>query len=65
MHRVKRLCAALSVSRSGFYAWRSRAENRRTLENRALLLEIRRVHTQSREAYGALKTWRGEEQSVS
>lgn len=58
MHRVECLCAALNVSRSGYYAWRSRAESRRTLENQALLLQIRRVHTEGREAYGALKTWR-------
>lgn len=58
MHRVERLCAALCVSRSGYYAWHSRTESRRTLENQALLLEIRRVHREHREAYGALKTWR-------
>ena len=55
-HRVERLCTALNVSRSGYYTWRSRPKSRRTLENKALLLEIRRVHTEHREACGALKT---------
>lgn len=58
MHRVERLCGAVGVSRSGYYAWRARPESRRARENRTLLLEIRRVHTQNREAYGAVKTWR-------
>jgi len=26
--------------------------------NRTLLLQIRRIHAQNREAYGAVKTWR-------
>lgn len=58
MHRVERLCAAVGVSRSGYYAWRSRPESRRAQENRTLLLQIRRIHTENREAYGAVKTWR-------
>ena len=44
---------ALSVSPSGFYAWRSRPESRRNIANRALLIDIRRVHAQHRERYGA------------
>jgi len=34
---VRVLCAALAVSPSGFYAWRSRPESVRTVENRTLL----------------------------
>ena len=56
--RVERLCAALGVSRSGYYAWRAAPESRRTRENRALLTRIQAVHTEAREAYGAVKTWR-------
>ena len=56
---VERLCAALSVSRSGYYAWRAAPESRRTRENRGLLTRIQAVHTEHREAYGAVKPWRG------
>ena len=50
---VRIMCDALSVSPSGFYAWRSRPESRRNIANRALLVDIRRVHAQHRERYGA------------
>jgi transposase InsO family protein len=56
--RVARWCAALGVSRSGYYAWRACPESRRARENRALLTRIQAVHTEAREAYGAVKTWR-------
>ena len=50
---VRIMCNALSVSPSGFYAWRSRPESPRNIANRALLVDIRRVHAQHRERYGA------------
>jgi putative transposase len=56
--RVERLCPALAVSRSGYYAWRSRPESGRVQANRILLQHIRTVHSEAREAYGAVKTWR-------
>jgi len=55
---VTRWCAALGVSRSGYYAWRRGPESRRTQENRALLTRIQPLHADTREAYGADKTWR-------
>ena len=55
---VDRMCRVLQVSRSGFYAWRGRGPSPRTMENRALLEEIRRIHLETKEAYGAVKTWR-------
>jgi transposase InsO family protein len=58
VHRVDHLCTAVGVSRSGYYAGRSRPESRRAQANRTLLLQIRRLHAESREAYGAVKTWR-------
>ena len=58
MHRVDHLCSATGVSRSGYYAWRSRPESRRASKNRTLLQQIRRLHVENREAYGAVKTWR-------
>jgi transposase InsO family protein len=48
----------LKVSRSGYYSWRSRKESKRSQHNRTLLVEIEKVHSQSREAYGAVKAWR-------
>jgi transposase InsO family protein len=50
---VRVMCDALSVSPSGFYAWRSRSESPRKIANRELLVDIRRVHAQHRERYGA------------
>ena len=50
---VRIMCDALSVSPSGFYAWRSRSESRRKIANRELLVDIRRIHAQHRERYGA------------
>jgi putative transposase len=50
---VRVICDALSVSPSGFYAWRSRPESPRKIANRVLLANIRRVHAQHRERYGA------------
>lgn len=54
---VAAMCRALKVSRSGFYEWRHRGPSPRARANLALLAEIRRVHQEHREAYGALKTW--------
>ena len=50
---VRVLCDALEVSASGYYAWRGRPESPRTVANRALLADIRRIHEQHRERYGA------------
>lgn len=56
--RITRLCRSLGVSRGGYYEWLGRPESRRASEDRQLLQHIRVVHTRSREAYGAYKTWR-------
>lgn len=56
--KLKRLCAALGVSRSGYYEWLGRPESLRATEDRALLDHVQSLHRQSREAYGAYKTWR-------
>ena len=50
---VRVMCEALSVSRSGYYVWRSRPGSARKIANRALLVDIRRVHAQHQERYGA------------
>jgi len=56
--RIAALCRVLRVSRSGFYEWRQRVPSPRVQANEHLLADIRRVHGEHREAYGALKTWR-------
>jgi len=48
----------MQVSPSGYYGWLSCPESRRARSDRELLAQIRRIHTESREAYGAVKTWR-------
>ena len=50
---VRVMCSVLQVSASGYYAWRGRPESARAKANRALLEDIRRVHTGSRRRYGS------------
>ena len=50
---VRRLCRVLSVSTSGYYAWRSRPPSVRAMQEAGLLLEIRRIHQHSRATYGS------------
>jgi putative transposase len=58
VHRVTRLCHALAVSRSGYYAWRNRGPSARALEDDQLAKRLRRLHQETREQYGAIKLWR-------
>lgn len=57
-HPIRRLCQALNVSRSGYYQWLTRKPSRRAQSDQRLLIRIRQVHRQSRENYGAVKTWK-------
>ena len=50
---VALMCRALAVSRSGFYAARSRPVAKRERENAELTGTIRRIHEESRKAYGS------------
>jgi putative transposase len=50
---VRVMCDAMGVSPAGYYALRSRPESPCKTANRALLTEIRRVHTTHRGRYGA------------
>jgi len=52
-YEVKALCAALQVSRSGYYAARGRAPSARYERQIMLTAEIRQIHMASRETYGA------------
>lgn len=47
------LCQALGVSRSGFYAWSTRAPSDRQLTDAWLIDQIREIHAENREVYGA------------
>jgi len=49
------MCRILMVSRSGYYAWRSRPESRRAAENRRLDEAIKDIYTASRKRYGSPK----------
>jgi putative transposase len=49
------MCQFLGVSRSGYYAWRSRPESQRAVDDRRLLNEIKRIHAASSGVYGAPK----------
>jgi len=53
IYPTKITCQVLGLSRSGYYAWRSRPDSARAREDAKLLDEIRRIHTESREIYGA------------
>jgi len=54
-HPILRLCLHLEVSASGYYDWQRRLSRpgQRAMEDQALAQEIGRIHTRSRETYGA------------
>ena len=47
------VCGALGVSRSGFYAWRTRAPSRRAQTDAQILVAVRTSFVQSDRTYGA------------
>jgi putative transposase len=53
LYPVAVTCRVLRLSRSGYYAWRSRALSARARADAELLSKIRRIHAGSRETYGA------------
>ena len=57
---VKRWCEVLNLSRSAYYAWvkRQQTPNPRMHANAQLLAQVKTVHQQFRQAYGAVKTWK-------
>jgi len=54
-HPILRLCLHLEVSASGYYDWQRlrSCPGQRAMEDQALAQEIGRIHTRSRETYGA------------
>lgn len=49
---VEKMCQLLDVSRSGYYAWRTRPKSIRVQEDERLLVHIKQVFSQSRRLYG-------------
>lgn len=45
-------CETLSVSRSGYYSWTGRPQSQRAKQNKILIVELRRIHEESRLTYG-------------
>jgi putative transposase len=52
------MCEVLDVSRSGFYAWQSRAMSRRQQANESLLAQIREIYRKSRKNYGSPRIYK-------
>ena len=52
------VCWVLSVTQSGFHAWRGRPPSRRELERKALRVAIRKVFDDHRGRYGAPRIYR-------
>lgn len=52
-HSVKSMCRVLGVERSGYYAWRGRADSPRARANQLLLTQIRAEHEISGQSYGS------------
>ena len=50
---VEKMCRALKVSRSGYYAWKKKPVSKREKENEQLVEEIREIHEGSRYTYGS------------
>jgi len=54
---VNLMCEALGVSRSGFYAWRSRPPSQRSLDDEVLGVQVRNSFIGSDRTYGARRVW--------
>jgi putative transposase len=52
MHDVTKLCRAVGVSPSGFYAWRHRRPSARATRDAALTTQICGIHERARRTYG-------------
>lgn len=53
LYSVRMMCRLLRVSRSGYYAWRTRPESTREKTDRHLTHAIKRVHADSKGTYGS------------
>ena len=55
---IQMMCRCLSVSPSGFYAWRERPLSERAMDNERLLERIKTHHTESDGVMGVPRIWR-------
>jgi transposase InsO family protein len=55
---VDAMCDVLSVSRSGFYAWKTRPTSPRALEDAELVVDIKAAHKAGRGTYGSPRVFR-------
>jgi putative transposase len=55
---VHRLCKALKVSRSGYYAYRKHQPSKREQENTELVKVIKDIHEQSKQRYGSPRIYK-------
>jgi transposase InsO family protein len=53
LYRIKIMCRALKVSRSGYYAWRKRMPSKSEIANNKLLESIRDIYRKNRKVYGS------------
>lgn len=51
------MCRVLDVSKSGYYAWKTREPSLQRIENDALLIEIRNIFLQNNKEYGSPRIW--------
>jgi len=54
-YSIQMMCRLLCVSRSGYYASKTRPESARAKKDRELIKEIKRIHTESKGVYGSPK----------
>jgi transposase InsO family protein len=47
------MCKVLKVSKSGYYAWRTRPISQREMANQDMVKKIKTIHKQSRKTYGS------------
>ena len=54
---VRRICALLGISRSGYYAWRKRKPSQREHDKQILIHHIRGAYKRSRKIYGSPRVY--------
>lgn len=54
---IQRMCHVLGVKPAAFYAWQTRPESKRSMENDIILKRIRIIHKESKELYGSPKIY--------
>jgi len=57
MFPVHLQCRVLTVSRSGYYSWRTRSVSQREMANHELVKKIKTVHSESQDTYGSPRVY--------